>query len=183
MGIPLLLDVDGAVSPLPEVRVDPSRARRVLMPAGYFASVFVYEDVAERLGRMHSNGIIDIQWNTSWEEGARDSLAPLLGWPEDLTTYTSREHRREAWWKAGPARVLWEAGEPFIWADDDLRRHAPRFILHGPRNSPEGSRWGDFGVDTIARTPQLLAISPRAHEGLTLEHLDTIEAFARAARA
>lgn len=158
----LLLDVDGVLSPFGKI---PAARRAELTQAsltGYWSSFLYDRAVLDRLLALHTTGALELQWLTSWQEEARDTLAPKIGIPE---LHVHRDtYGGNAWWKGIVARQLVATGRPVIWCDDDIddARHELADFLNAEH---------------------LLAICPPIAVGLTLADVERIEAFARAAHA
>ncbi len=107
-----------------------------------------------------------IVWVTTWEYHAGTYIAPLCGLPAGLTVLTS-PGGTAAWdglWKFDAVRrAVRDNPRPFIWVDDDLDAFA--------RGSDSARRWAaDLPIENL-----LLSPDPRA--GLTVGHLEAMEAF------
>jgi hypothetical protein len=81
--------------------------------------------VAEFVGGLHTRGV-EVMWLTMWGDDANADVCRLLGLPRFPVAGTCADgwYDRGAWWKLQVAVGLFLAdGTPFVWADDDLRRH------------------------------------------------------------
>lgn len=151
------LDVDGVLSPLG--RPDPAVEWVAADGGDYIGRVPVAKWLVERIVALHTGGLVEVRWLTSWEHDAAEVLAPAVGLPA-FPVHTAREHRAAPWWKQAvveqhlanhPGRV--------VWTDDQVRDEH--------RDELESSHPG-----------RSLVIAPAPRYGLTPEHLDAIEAFA-----
>lgn len=118
--------------------------------------------VMERIAAMHTSGLVEVAWLTTWCEDAADMLAPEMGLPA-FEVMGSADHRAitDGWWKSVTAKRV-SHRRALIWTDDDLEDAEQRGEVDWLRERAEPT----------------LAISPNWQTGLTDEFLDRIEAFA-----
>lgn len=180
----LLLDVDGVLNALGD---DDEYATAWPKWCGGYATAdgtkwpFTWAPaVIERLRAWHEAGYVEIQWLTTWGQGANGELRELLGLPELVVAGTYDEddagaatvdggtsHASTApaapdplsgrWWKYDVVRrvIAERPGRLVIWVDDELHDAASPF-----------ARWAT-GHDVIA-------IGPEGMVGLEPPHLDLI---------
>lgn len=150
------LDVDGTIAPLGD---DVSWANTFLYdhhPTLTSASVPYRPDILDRINRLHTEGLVEVRWLTTWEprltaHWEQVGLGPF--------TTASPGSDAGAWWKASAVEA-WLTEHPTrraVWTDDEIARRRPRQLLSMDR---------------------LLAISPNRYEGLTHDDLDLIEGWA-----
>lgn len=166
----LCLDVDGVVNSL----ADPSpgdhrKIVHVANPQGLFTVRFDPR-VVDALNALTRAGLVELTWVTTWGDASRD-LASAVGLDPGSQVLADRGdpgHARHPYDTARPwfklALVLGALEDapdrPVVWVDDDL----------------DGDTKARFA--TLHPGPSL-QISPDSGEGLTLEQLGRIEAFAR----
>jgi len=166
------LDVDGVVNALGVPKVKHGHTKQVDVTAldGDTYPIRYFPAIVDRINTLHRAGLVHIVWLTTWNRSAPERLAPAIGLDNfpvlvdpscpDWSRHQWDHHR--TWWKLGLVRemVATEPDRPVIWTDDDLDRRTKddlRAVLRGPS--------------------KLITTMPVP--GLTLEHLDVIEAFAR----
>ncbi len=126
--------------------------------------------VVDGLNALTRAGLVELRWVTTWSTSARDVLAPAIGLDPGSQVVEDREdpglarhpYEQRPWWKlAGVLGALrGDPSRPVAWLDDDLDDSTKtRFPALHPGPS--------------------LLITPDSGEGLTLEQLATVEAFAR----
>lgn len=126
-----LLDVDGVINAL-----GTGDSYRKAWPDGEWVSTRLSSEpgsqeyrfctvkrVAEFICGVHGEGLAEIRWHTTWQNGAR-RVEGLLGLPEfgiqEAEEYTTGGVRG-TWWKLPAARrVLEEENRPLLWTDDDF---------------------------------------------------------------
>lgn len=132
--MPVFLDVDGVLSPLPPVRLHPD-LRPLTGGRGFIADMLHNPHLTRALADLHARDVIAITWLTTWEHEANRDLAPLLRWPP-LPTITRPQTLASArGWKADAIETHAPKSGPYVWVDDDIsptvRDHYRR--LHGAR--------------------------------------------------
>jgi hypothetical protein len=158
----IYVDLDGVLGPLPDKNtIQPSQ-----WPGGLDTWLFgrmpihYAPELVLRLNALQDAGA-QFVWATSWQHMAVDfSNAGLLceEWP--VLTIPPQHNDRTIWWKWKVVRQDWErrGRPPFVWIDDDLRRH---------RNA---RRW-------VESTPNGHWISPRSEAGISPAEMDRLEAI------
>lgn len=127
--------------------------------------------VVARINALHSAGLVEVVWLTSWNEHARTELAPEIGLldfdvlPEPSrgsTQWSTLPGTDATWWKVGRIleHIAADPARPYIWTDDWLTK-AAKYTLRDAGGPPAL-------LITVPRTP-----------GLTHAHLDRIEEFCR----
>ena len=127
--------------------------------------------VIARINALHTAGLVEVVWLTSWNEHARTQLAPEIGLlafdvvpepPLSSTRWSTLPGTDATWWKVGRIleHITAHPNRPYIWTDDWLTK-ADKFTLR-----------------EVGRAPELLITVPRT-PGLTHAHLDRIEEFCR----
>lgn len=112
----------------------------------------------DAITEIHTAGLAEIRWHTTWQHEALNFGAEV-GLP-DFPIQEARVHGGQPWWKIAAAeRVLAAEGRALVWLDDQINgfhlgEHFNSYIHH------------DFGG-----VPNLLAIAPRPHQGLTPRHM------------
>ncbi|MFI6819762.1 hypothetical protein ACIBJE_02270 [Micromonospora sp. NPDC050187] len=158
-----LLDVDGVVNASrPGWGADPRRASAFAAGIGYpmcWAPALV-----DRIRDLHATGLVEVRWCTTWCAWA-DQLERLWDLPafgrafhEDVNGYEASLAKLDA------ARQVLADDRRLIWTDD--------------WEVPEP---GDPVHDELTADGRALLIRPSGHTGLQPEHLDQIEAWAKAA--
>lgn len=167
------LDVDGVVNCLGVPKAKCGHAQQVdvttldneTYPICYFPVVI------DRINALHRARLVHIVWLTSWNRSAPERFAPAVGLDEfpvladpgspDWSWHQWDQHR--TWWKLGLVleMVATDQERRVIWTDDDLDRRTKDALR------------------AVHRAP-LKLMTTMSVPGLTLEHLDVIEAFARA---
>ncbi|QBX56070.1 hypothetical protein EXE58_11750 [Nocardioides seonyuensis] len=110
-------------------------------------------DVIEAIARLHTDGLVDVRWLTTWDshllmDWARVGLGPFQ-------VMTLPEVGRRRWWKANVVEQ-WMLENPvgrLVWTDDDLTSARLRGF--------EKSR--------------MLTVRPEPHVGLTLQDIARVE--------
>lgn len=145
-----LLDVDGvlnAVTGKPDRTVWPDWSSGTATAEGRSWPIWFSPTVAGTVARLHTDGLADVRWLTSWGHDANGPLRRLLGLPALRVAGTADEQAlRDAaaaasvrahadlgtaaadpltgrWWKFDIVRAL-HAADPtrrILWTDDDLR--------------------------------------------------------------
>lgn len=117
--------------------------------------------VTDRILGLHTEGLVELRWLTTWAELANEHIGPAFGWPSlevvagpyDMSTSAAE------WWKLGHVQAL--AGDRrIVWTDDDIHY------------DPETCDW-------LKTQPNILPISPNTTVGLTNDHIDKIEGWLR----
>jgi hypothetical protein len=181
----LLLDVDGVLNALADDGEHeyawPQRCAGYATADGSRWPITWAPAVVERLRHWHEDGLVEIQWLTTWGHDANDELRRLLGLPRFVVAGTyngfdlegatadvdSNAHAGVApsapdplsghWWKYDVVRHVLDEnpGRLVIWVDDELQ---------------QGSafrRWAD-------QQPLLRAIGPDPETGLSASDLRCI---------
>ncbi|MGW3608980.1 hypothetical protein ACWD6N_03675 [Micromonospora sp. NPDC005163] len=159
-----LLDVDGVVNArLPGWPGDPATGKAYAGSAGY---VMTWAPaLVDRIRELHAAGVVEVRWCTTWcayaDELERLWDLPVLGraFTEDVNGFAAVKAKMRA------ARQVISEGRRLIWTDDD--------VVPLPN---DGGLHDDLTADGRA-----LLIRPSGRCGLEPEHLDEIEAFAKAA--
>lgn len=119
-----LLDVDGVLNAVSELttlrKLDPQEHwtdYQLGEARGY--NIIWSRTVAERIGTLHTEGHVEVQWLTTWEEHAQTEIAPLLGLPH-FELAGKREYEGPGWWKLPLAQRATTLQRPFVWTDDDI---------------------------------------------------------------
>lgn len=184
----LLLDVDGVLNALPDE--DSDLFARQQWSDGYATSdatgwpITWAPSVIGRLRTWHQQGLVELQWLTTWGHDANHELRLLLGMPQLLVAGTyedegqtsttaalvaTKAHASVApaaldpltgqWWKYDVVRRLLaeQSDRLIIWVEDEL--HDP----NGPYRA-----WA-------ATKPNLLAVGPNPRCGLSPEDLSALD--------
>ena len=181
----LLLDVDGVLNALPEVRTDLSvwddwQFGSATADGARWPIIWSPSVVAALLD-WHRQGSVELHWLTTWGHDANNELRLLLGLPElpvagtyqdagapSVQAPTGAAHASVApaapdplsgrWWKYDVvARLVQsEPGRPLIWVDDDLYRFNGAF-----------ARWA-------TEQPSVTPVRPDPRCGLSPADLDAI---------
>jgi hypothetical protein len=149
----ILLDWDGCVNAVCSLWDMPEHFREFEAQGFYIR----YDPVVvEFFNDLHTSGRAEVRFLSTWYSCLPD-LAPsgILPFP---AANTAEEFLAENWWKLPVAQRVHAEGRPVIWIDDDLAYEVTA------RN------W-------IEQEDNVLAISPRTHEGLTDSHLEEISAW------
>jgi hypothetical protein len=165
MSAPLVvyLDVDGVLGPLAQTKPD---ARPTEWPGGLrigrFGSwpIHYSPELIERLHVLQDTGSAVFVFATSWEQNAMELTVTMNlrchHWP--VLTIPLGPNGRKIWWKWQVVRGdHQQRGQPpFIWVDDDLRRHrnARRWVEAQP-----GGHW----------------LSPHSEAGISPTEMDRLE--------
>lgn len=187
----LFLDVDGVINadPPTKARIQaPNAAPGTYWPRPVWTkhritdlsferyTVWAATPVLDFLREIHTAGLVEIRWHTTWQLSAPKRLAPPLRLPtwriSDAPEYSTHpasggrlvfdvwQPADKVWWKL-PAveRALFEEGRSVIWIDDDLNAEAsfPGSPLPG-----------------LLTHPELLAVCPSSREGLSPDDITTI---------
>ncbi len=170
------LDVDGVLNafPAPPAGTHGWTWRTVPVqvgPATY--PVTAADEVLARLREVHSAGLAEIVWCTTWGEAAPAALAPLLDlppWPvalppEDVQCAPLPGWSAAPWWKV-EAISEWLAADarPYVFTDDDLVPAVADQLRRRRRDLPS------------------CLLRPRTTPGLDPDHLDEIGRFLAEAR-
>lgn len=181
----VLFDLDGVLSPLPDMRPDaPSVPRQyagdswdLVSTSGFLLPVA--RRVVPAVAALSSRGDVHAALLSSWHHGARRALADL-GLPPLTSAASDEELTRggPTWWKAWTVtRRLRDlpATTHVVWVDDDLDRYASldRVLLGEPRRIPAH----------LITHPRLHLVSPDARRGLSpLELLEITDICDRTSR-
>jgi hypothetical protein len=181
----LLLDVDGVLNALPEVRDDLGvwddwKFGHATADGAQWPIIWSPSVVAALLD-WHGRGLVELRWLTTWGHDANVELRSLLGLPELPVAGTHQDagapsgqatagaaHASVApaapdplsgrWWKYDiVARLVHsEPGRRLIWVDDDLHRFNGAF-----------ARWADEQPSvTPVRPDPRCGLSPADLEGI-----------------
>ena len=157
-----LLDVDGVVNTSrPGWGAAPRKGTAYAAGTGY--TMRWAPALLDRMRRLHRDGVVEIRWCTTWcayaDQLERLWALPVLGraFTDDINGHAA------AVAKLAAARQVLAEGRRLVWTDDT---EVPLF--------------GEVHDELVADGRALL-IRPKASVGLQPEHLDEIEAFAKAA--
>jgi hypothetical protein len=169
----LLLDVDGVLNAITR-STPPSgflrgNATPYLSEGPYSTPIYFpicyNPEIIARLLELHTSEKLEIKWLTTWGRGANWSLSELLSLPgfdvlADPEDEPYRSMAWQEWWKAYALRQydIEHRPEKIIWVDDDIKLQTPN-------------------IQDILEAPHVMAICPDERRGLTMKHLDLIEAF------
>lgn len=150
----LLLDVDGVIAPIGDPHHPQFQGTRIVerdAPPGRTAFL---PDAIARIASWEADGLVDVEWLTTWFDDAPSFLSPAFRLPDWIA------HKRPravvgTWWKALVVGRALAAGRPVVWMDDDIKYRAEHLVHH----------------------PRLLAVSPEASRGLTEAHLASAQAW------
>lgn len=157
----LLLDVDGVLNAVcgaqppdtwPHWKHGEAQGNNVWWPITWAPAV------VSTLTELASDGLVEIQWLTTWADQANESLRELLGFPEPFKVAGAPRYGGP-WWKFDVVGEMDLGHRKLIWCDDNLRWEAG------------ATRW------TKERVAPTLAISPDTKVGLTPQHLEGILEF------
>lgn len=160
----VIVDVDGVVSPVHGAGTawgDDVVAGRV------FGPVIVSPTMCTRLDQLNRVPGVDCWWLTSWDAEMRERMDPFPGreWPV-ITDLADAWVKARGWWKFD-AVGAWLDRNPQVqglaWCDDHLRGGRPPAIRR---------RLAQRGIDP-------LLLTPKVEVGLTPEHLDQLDAWAK----
>lgn len=176
------LDVDGVINSIGEPKAKCGTYELTHVAPSHEPTAYPIRyapAVIDRINGLSRAGLVRVVWLTTWGEDARTRIAPAVGLDAfdalpgivdlephfaelGLTRVAWRSSNGLQWWKLGMVhRWLDEHGDrPVIWTDDDLHR-AIKDELRAVRDVPT----------------KLVTTMPKP--GLTLDHLGSIEAFAR----
>ncbi len=162
-----LLDVDGVLNAV--------KPGRVWKAAPFHATVTVdvgyrlrwAPGLVKRIRGLHAEGVVEIRWCTSWCPYA-SAVELALNMPRDLPRALTDGQcemfgRQLDAAKAGAALGVWDEGRRLVWTDDTAVAAAAG--LH----------------DQLTAGGRGLLIAPDSRFGLTPQHMDRIEDFARPA--
>jgi hypothetical protein len=183
-----LLDVDGVVNAVvkrPDRGVWRDWRRGTASADGVEWPIWFSPTVAGTVARLHSTGVVEVRWLTTWGAQANGELRALLGMPElevagepphvtsadgagshgeavaRAESAAEPDDEPSAWWKLEAVQriVQREPDRPVIWTDDDLS---------GERDAVA---WVERNV------PRRLLLSPRPNLGLTPRQLRAIRSY------
>jgi len=178
----LLLDVDGvlnAVTLAPDEAVWPDWRTGTADANGRTWTIRWSPTDVARLLHWHEQGLVELQWLTTWGHHANVALRQLLGAPElavagthdeqgsasDLAapslaqvTAAAPDELTGRWWKLDVVRrvVAEEPDRPVIWVDDELRG--------------SGNPYADW-----ARGAGIVAVGPQPDRGLDRADLEVLQ--------
>lgn len=150
-----LLDVDGVIN---AVCHRPAEHHRRFVANGF---PITYDPaITSRLLHIHTSGLAELRWLTTWEELANVHLIGELGWPRLELAGARPATEVYGWWKSEVAEQVYLQGHRVVWTDDDLGHSLSL---------------GYMDWVSSADPDRLLAISPSFETGLTLEEMDRAE--------
>ena len=183
----LLLDVDGVLNalthPSQEIPAWPEWETGWASAEGRRWPIRFAPAVPARLRQWHEDGLVELQWLTTWGHAANGSLRELLGLPElavagtyddeDVAGGTAEPEAGDAhaavapaapdplsgrWWKYDVVRRLREQQPDrlLLWVDDELHDRASAFVAWAEQNG-------------------VVAVGPDPLTGLVAEDLDRLE--------
>lgn len=149
----ILLDVDGCLNSVCGLWDMPEHFQEFEAQGFYIR----YDPaVVEFFNDLHTSGRAEVRMLTTWYSCLPDlSPSGILPFP---AANTDEEFLAGGWWKLPVAQRVHAEGRPVIWIDDDI------IFEQQARN------W-------IEQENDILAISPKTHEGLTSQHLEEITAW------
>jgi len=163
------LDVDGVLNIDTDAPLDGTEAVELVV-RGWPVTIRYRPAVVSRINALHSSGLLEVVWLTTWRQDAVDVLSPTIGLDrfsvadEPSGGPSLAAHPGNAlgltWWKsaASQAHLKQRRRSEFIWTDDELAL-------------------GRAEVDSWAPSRTLL-LPTDPLVGLTAAELDSIEAFA-----
>jgi hypothetical protein len=155
-----LLDIDGVINALDFYPTGwPKYIETTADSAGKTYKIRYAAEVVEFINRVHSEGLAEIRWLTTWEGEANDSFRERLGLPEFPLAGERYTVSEEPWWKGNIAQKVAEEGRQIIWTDDDVLFY----------NQIHTENWG------VRR----LIVAPNCYDGLKPDDLRAIEEFIR----
>lgn len=160
MGNVVLLDIDGVVGPMGANPCYEGESVWAKLPPG---RMHFSKNIVERLKQLHSTGLAEFRWLSSWQDEAVQlaSALSLPAWP----AYTKADRPTDLlwltdWWKEAVVSDLVRRGHSVVWCEDNIPYQANTMALNAYRDS-------------------LLCIAPNSGLGLTLQDLTTIEEWLR----
>ena len=156
-----LLDVDGVINTSrPGWGAAPHHGTAIAASTAY--TMRWAPALIERIRDLNATELVEVRWCTTWCAYA-DQLERLWRLPALGRAFTDDINGTAASMaKLAAARQVLAEGRRLIWTDDT-----------------EVPLWGELHDELVA-TGRALLIRPRANVGLQPEHLDEIEAFAKA---
>lgn len=166
------LDIDGVINVPPPFSYDTGnnpKKRYATHPVWTKTVIQEYDimyakRVIDFINRMHTSGLIQIQWLTTWNQYAVTDFAPEVGLPVFPVAGSKGSefiYPVENWWKYMAVEAV--AGKrDFIWTDDDLRKGFA---------APLEKKNREAGFES-------LVIAPHQSRGLNNLQLREIEEFA-----
>jgi hypothetical protein len=163
-----LLDIDGVInaleSPGPPLHAWPAGCwRTVQAESAHQLSwpIVAAQPVLDFIWMVHTKGLAEIRWHTSWQEFA-NNVSRELDLPE-LPLQPAPEFDEPislTWWKLPAARRVLSEGRRLIWTDDDV-----------------GSELSRVERRELKATGRALLLCPDTKTGLRHRHLKRIESF------
>ncbi len=155
-GPPLLIvDFDGVISPYGTEPADGMALARV---GGY--RLLYRPEVVAGLNDLHRQGTAQLRWLTSWGEGARSDVAPVLGLVDfPVLGELTSTGQRHAWTKLSVVERNVVPGTRFVWIDDDLTQAQQRRVAR------------KYGAEHV------LLLRPDPGVGLTAGQLGKVRTF------
>lgn len=151
-----LMDVDGVLN---AVNYEPLPDQRRERLNGF--DITWTPAITDRIATLHSEGLVEVRWLTTWAEDANEHISPALGWPEDLLVVASPyDASRTAWWKLSYVMDLAVDEQLIVWTDDDIV---------GDADARTWLKQEDAG--------NVFTICPDTRVGLTVEDVDRVEAW------
>lgn len=160
-----LLDVDGVINAFADdLGWGEASQSGQARSAGRTYTLYWAQPLIDRIRCMHESGLVEVHWCTTWCPDANE-LEQLWelpeftrSWTEDINGFPAIRAKVEA-----ADRVLAQ-GRRLVWTDDDVTPLP-----------------GSIHYEELTAAGRALLIAPNYRVGLQPEHLDAIEAFAKAA--
>lgn len=152
----ILMDVDGVLNDFHE----PSNPTYTTFEAENGFQIAYDETILERIVNLHTKGVAEVKWLTTWCHDANNMLRETFGFAEDLEVVGYSLWKKplswDRWWKLDATYKygLQHPAEFIIWIDDELKHHTQ-------------------AMDFVHNDPRMLAISP--YPSLNHNDLDTLE--------
>jgi hypothetical protein len=173
-----LLDIDGVLNAVPFQGNHPwGEMKRVRNKQGF--KLTVSPAVIEFINDVHNAGLVEIVWNTMWQDQANTDFAPLFGLPTNLTI-GGKETHPDDWDFKMPFGYNFMHANPerrIIWTDDDLPLSEARNVHEVANGLFEIGNLEDREMESILIAKNRLFIQPETHLGLLPEHIEAISRF------
>lgn len=128
----IVLDVDGALSPVSPMNEPPDEADLIWGSVSQYAQarspgsfgLYAARAVLDWLVTIHDKDDADIRWLTSWGTSAQTIVAPDFGLPH-WDVIVANRYSTQQWWKfTAMQQLLYEnPGRTVVWIDDDIATH------------------------------------------------------------
>lgn len=125
-------------------------------------------ELVENINSLAARDDVTVKWLTTWEEAAPEELCPVTGihgqsWEVLNGDVTQHGYTGGDWWKLEALMddLDKETYDKVIWIDDDIKHH----------------RWS---LEWLKTHPEILAVSPDVHHGVTKKQFNGIIEFINA---